>query len=59
MGRWANRRRHNKHAHCTSHTGVQQNVSLAIGGYIKEFFENTTIQVFRYIVASNTHPLET
>jgi hypothetical protein len=56
--------RHNIQPRRTNHYGVQQNISLArrspaIGRYIKEFFEDTTIQGLRYIVAANTHPLET
>lgn len=59
MGRWVNHRRHNIQPHRTNHTGAQQSISLAIGRYTKEFFEDTTIQGLRYIVAANTHPLET
>ncbi|XP_023722025.2 sodium channel protein Nach [Cryptotermes secundus] len=59
MGRWGNHRRHNIQPHRTKHTGAQQSISLAIGRYTKEFFEDTTIQGLRYIVAANTHPLET
>lgn len=64
MSRWGNQMRHNIHHHRTNHNGVQHNISVArrwraIGRYIIEFFEDTTIQGLRHIVAANTHPLET
>jgi len=56
-------RRQNHVRHSSWAAGVKPDTSLkkyarGVALYIQEFFQDTTIQGLRYIVAPNQHPLE-